>query len=41
VKANQPTRHNRLKALPWAKVPVGDRSRDNGHGRREPAPSKR
>jgi predicted transposase YbfD/YdcC len=35
VKGNQPTLHNRLKALPWAEVPVGDRRRDTGHGRRE------
>jgi predicted transposase YbfD/YdcC len=35
VKANQPTLHNRLKMLPWAEVPVGDRRRDQGHGRRE------
>src|SRR6266480_2627335 len=35
VKANQPTLHNLLKALPWAEMPVGDRHRDHGHGRRE------
>jgi predicted transposase YbfD/YdcC len=35
VKANQPTLHNLLKALPWAEVPVGDRRRDKGHGRQE------
>ena len=35
VKANQPTLHSLLKALPWAEVPVGDRRRDRGHGRRE------
>jgi predicted transposase YbfD/YdcC len=35
VKANQPTLHTQLKALPWAEVPIGDRSRDTGHGRRE------
>jgi predicted transposase YbfD/YdcC len=35
VKANQPTLHAQLKRLPWAQVPVGDRRRDNGHGRRE------
>src|SRR5439155_18119016 len=34
-KANQPTLYNLLKALPWAEVPVGDRRRDHGHGRRE------
>jgi predicted transposase YbfD/YdcC len=35
VKANQPTLHDQLKQLPWAQVPVGDRRRDTGHGRRE------
>jgi predicted transposase YbfD/YdcC len=35
VKANQPTLHAHLKSLPWAEVPVGDRRRDIGHGRRE------
>lgn len=35
VKANRPTLHNQLKALPWAEVPVGDRTRDKGHGRKE------
>ena len=35
VKANRPTLHAQLKALPWADVPVGDRRRDYGHGRRE------
>jgi predicted transposase YbfD/YdcC len=35
VKANQPTLHTQLKTLPWAQVPVGDRRRDAGHGRRE------
>src|SRR5256885_7465312 len=30
-----PTLHNLLKALPWAEMPVGDRHRDHGHGRRE------
>jgi predicted transposase YbfD/YdcC len=35
VKANQPTLHAQLKALPWAEVPVGDRRRDKGHGRQE------
>lgn len=35
VKANQPTLHSLLKALPWAEVPVGDRTRDKGHGRQE------
>lgn len=35
VKANRPTLHAQLKAMPWAEVPVGDRRRDHGHGRRE------
>jgi predicted transposase YbfD/YdcC len=35
IKANQPTLHSLLKALPWAAVPVGDQRRDHGHGRRE------
>ncbi|WP_432830563.1 ISAs1 family transposase [Dactylosporangium sp. CA-092794] len=35
VKANQPTLFAQLKALPWAQVPAGDRTRDRGHGRRE------
>jgi predicted transposase YbfD/YdcC len=35
VKANQPTLHSLLKALPWAEVPVGDQRRDKGHGRKE------
>jgi predicted transposase YbfD/YdcC len=35
VKANQPTLFAFLKSLPWAQVPVGDRTRDRGHGRRE------
>jgi predicted transposase YbfD/YdcC len=35
VKGNQPTLFGQLKALPWADVPVGDRRRDTGHGRKE------
>lgn len=35
VKANQPTLYAQLKQLPWAQVPVGHRTRDRGHGRRE------
>jgi predicted transposase YbfD/YdcC len=35
VKANQPTVYALLKQLPWAQVPVGDRTRSRGHGRRE------
>lgn len=35
VKGNQPTLFKQLKRLPWAQIPVGDRARDRGHGRRE------
>ncbi|MGH3328722.1 MAG: hypothetical protein ACRDPT_13170 [Streptomycetales bacterium] len=35
VKANQPRLHDRLPALPWPDIPVGDRTQDRGHGRRE------
>ncbi|MDY7090260.1 MAG: ISAs1 family transposase, partial [Actinomycetota bacterium] len=35
AKGNQPTLHAQLKALPWAQIPVGDRTRDRGHGRKE------
>jgi predicted transposase YbfD/YdcC len=35
VKANQPTVFAFLRSLPWAQIPVGDRTRDRGHGRRE------
>jgi len=35
VKANQPTLHQQLKALPWREVPVADHTRDRGHGRVE------
>jgi predicted transposase YbfD/YdcC len=35
VKGNQPTLFAQLKALPWADVPVGDRRRGTGHGRKE------
>ena len=35
AKANQPTLHAQLKALPWAQIPAGDRRRDKAHGRRE------
>jgi predicted transposase YbfD/YdcC len=35
AKANQPTLHRHLRALPWAQVSVGHRTRDRGHGRRE------
>lgn len=35
TKGNQPTLFAQLKALPWAQVPVGDRRRETGHGRRE------
>ncbi|MBT0774322.1 ISAs1 family transposase [Kineosporia sp. J2-2] len=35
VKANQETLHNQLKRLPWKDIPVGHRTRDAVHGRRE------
>jgi predicted transposase YbfD/YdcC len=35
TKGNQPTVFAKLKALPWAEVPVGDRRRETSHGRRE------
>lgn len=35
VKANQRGLFRRLRSLPWPKIPVGDRTRDRGHGRRE------
>ena len=35
VKRNQPRLHAQLKALPWRAVPVGDDTRDRGHGRVE------
>ncbi len=35
VKANQPTLHNQLAALPWRAVPDAARDTDRGHGRRE------
>jgi len=35
AKGNQPTLHKQLKALPWAQIPAGDRTRDQGHGRTE------
>jgi predicted transposase YbfD/YdcC len=35
AKANQPTLHRQLRALPWAQVSVGHRTRDRAHGRRE------
>jgi predicted transposase YbfD/YdcC len=35
VKGNQPTLFKQLKRLPWAQIPVADRTRDRGHGRRE------
>ncbi|WTY47829.1 ISAs1 family transposase [Micromonospora sp. NBC_01412] len=35
AKGNQPTLFTQLKTLPWAQVPVGDRTRDRGHGRTE------
>jgi predicted transposase YbfD/YdcC len=35
VKANRPTLLDRCAAIPWHDVPVGDRTRDRGHGRVE------
>jgi predicted transposase YbfD/YdcC len=35
VKANQPTLHDRCARLPWHRVPVLDRTRDQAHGRVE------
>ncbi|WP_417750557.1 ISAs1 family transposase [Saccharothrix xinjiangensis] len=35
VKGNQPTLFAQLKSLPWPDIPVGDRTRGRGHGRRE------
>jgi predicted transposase YbfD/YdcC len=35
VKANQPTLHRQLTALPWREVPVADRTHNRGHGRAE------
>jgi predicted transposase YbfD/YdcC len=35
VKANQPSLHAQLKALPWRQTPVADWTEGKGHGRRE------
>ena len=35
AKGNQPTLFAQLKAIPWAQIPAGDRTRHRGHGRRE------
>jgi hypothetical protein len=35
VKANQPTLHQQLTALPWREIPAQDHTRDRGHGRVE------
>jgi predicted transposase YbfD/YdcC len=35
AKGNQPTLFAQLKTVPWAQIPVGDRTRDNSHGRKE------
>jgi len=35
AKGNQPTLHTQLKALPWAQIPAGNRTREQGHGRKE------
>jgi predicted transposase YbfD/YdcC len=35
AKRNQPQLYRQLKALPWSAVPVGDHTRNRGHGRDE------
>jgi predicted transposase YbfD/YdcC len=35
VKANQPTLHQQLKALPWRNIPIADQTCDRGHARVE------
>jgi predicted transposase YbfD/YdcC len=35
VKANQPTLHTQLRALPWREIPAVDITRGKGHGRAE------
>ena len=35
VERNQPTLHRQLRDLPWAQVPVADRTHRKGHGRLE------
>ncbi|WP_412516426.1 ISAs1 family transposase [Actinomadura madurae] len=35
VKGNQKHLHRQLKRLPWREVPLGERTRDRGHGRDE------
>ncbi|WP_371503143.1 ISAs1 family transposase [Kitasatospora sp. NBC_00374] len=35
VKGNQKKLRKQLKALPWREIPLQDRTRDTGHGRRE------
>jgi predicted transposase YbfD/YdcC len=35
AKGKQPTLFAQLKALPWAQIPAGDRTRNRGHGRTE------
>lgn len=35
VKANQPRLHRLIRSLPWARIGVGHRTRDHGHGRTE------
>jgi predicted transposase YbfD/YdcC len=35
VKRNQPRLYRQVKALPWAKIPVLDATRDAGHGRHD------
>ena len=35
VKGNSPHLHRQLKRLPWREVPLGEATRDRGHGRGE------
>ncbi len=35
VKANQPRPHRLIRSLPWARIGVGHRTREHGHGRTE------
>jgi predicted transposase YbfD/YdcC len=35
IKANQRTLHDRVRDLPWSKVPIGAQTRESGHGRKE------
>ena len=35
VKGNRPNLHTQLKTLPWTQIPIGNQTRDHGHGRSE------